>query len=302
MCRRILASAVALVAVAALGGTAVAKTVRTKAAPRYYVALGDSLAQGDQPNVRGVTRNTTEGYVDDVYQTELARIHSLQVVKLGCAGETTQSMITGKGNRYAAVLHCHPTGGSQLAAATRFLKAHHARGEVPLITIDIGANDVQNCTTAANPLTCVGTGTNQIATDLPKILKAIRGAAPTGTRFVAMNLYDVALNGYFAAAGTSANGLTTFSVPLTKAINDKLGSADTGAGFRTADVADAFDTYVPFTTMVSWQGNAIPLAVARVCAWTWACSTPPSGPNIHPNTNGYQAIATAFEKVIGTLR
>ena len=46
----------------------------------------------------------------------------------------------------------------------------------------------------------------------------------------------------------------------------------------------------------------IPLNVARVCAWTWACTTPPSGPNIHANKNGYSVIASAFQKVIGRLQ
>ncbi|HEY5089765.1 MAG TPA: hypothetical protein VIK30_07335, partial [Polyangia bacterium] len=88
---------------------------------------------------------------------------------------------------------------------------------------------------------------------------------------------------------------------LTKNINDKLATSDSGAGFKTADVATAFDTYIPFTTTVSWQGNQIPVAVAKVCAWTWACSTPPSGPNIHANKNGYLEIASVFAKAIGKL-
>ena len=62
-------------------------------------------------------------------------------------------------------------------------------------------------------------------------------------------------------------------------------------------MATAFDTYAPFSTTVSWQGNQIPLAVAKVCAWTWACSTPPSGPNIHANKNGYLEIAQVFANV-----
>jgi putative protein kinase ArgK-like GTPase of G3E family len=66
-------------------------------------------------------------------------------------------------------------------------------------------------------------------------------------------------------------------------------------------VATDFDTYVPFTTTVNWQGNQIPLAVARICAWTWVCSTPPSGPKIHANKNGYLEIADVFTKVIGKL-
>lgn len=304
MSRRILVLVLALALVAFAGpvATAAAKTVKTKAGPRYYVALGDSLAQGQQPNLQGVSSNTNEGYADDLYQSELKRIHSLQLVKLGCGGETTQSMITGKGNKYAAYNHCHPAGGSQLAAATRFLRAHHDRGEVPLITIDIGANDVDHCTSDPNPVACAGTGANQIATDVPKILAKLRQAAPRLTTLVAMNLYDPVLGGYFAPSGSSANGLATLSVALLKSINDKLGSADAANGFKTADVADAFDTYVPFGTTVTWEGNQIPLAVAKVCAWTWACSTPPSGPNIHANKNGYEAIANAFADVIGRLR
>jgi lysophospholipase L1-like esterase len=301
MFRRILVPVLALAILAAAAGTAAAKTVKTKAGPRYYLALGDSLSQGQQPNLQGVTSNTNEGYTDDLYQTELKSIHSLQLVKLGCGGETTQSMITGKGNKFAAYNHCHPAGGSQLAAATRFLKAHHNTGEVPLVTIDIGANDVNPCATAPNPVTCAGAGANQIATDIPKILKAIKQAAPKGTRLVGMNLYDPVLGGYFAPAGSSANGLATLSVPLIKSINDKLNSADAAAGFKTADVADAFDTYAPFTQTVPWQGNNIPLAVAKVCAWTWACSTPPSGPNIHANKNGYLEIANVFATAIGKL-
>jgi lysophospholipase L1-like esterase len=301
MYRRILVPLLALAVLAALTGTAAAKTVKTKAGPRYYLALGDSLSQGQQPNLQGVTSNTSQGYADDLYQTELTRIHNLQLVKLGCGGETTQSMITGKGNKHAAYNHCHPAGGSQLAAAVKFLKAHHAKGDVPLVTIDIGANDVDNCASAASPVACAGTGANQIATDVPKILKAIKKAAPKGTTLAAMNLYDPVLSGYFAPAGSTANGLATLSVPLIKSINDKLAAADAGAGFKTADIATAFDTYTPFTTTVSWQGNQIPVAVAKVCAWTWACSTPPSGPNIHANKNGYLEIASVFAKAIGKL-
>ena len=53
-----------------------------------------------------------------------------------------------------------------------------------------------------------------------------------------MNLYDPALGGYFAPAGSATNGLATLSVPLIKSINDN-NSADAAAGFKTADVAEA---------------------------------------------------------------
>jgi lysophospholipase L1-like esterase len=301
MFRRILVPVLALAVLAALAGTAAAKTVKTKAAPRYYLALGDSLSQGQQPNLQGVSTNTDEGYADDLYQTELKSVRGLQLVKLGCGGETTQSMITGKGNKDASYNHCHPAGGSQLAAAVKFLKAHHVAGEVPLVTIDIGANDVDNCFTATDVTSCAIAGANEIANDVPKILAKIRNAAPKGTKLVGMNLYDPLLAGYFAPAGSTGNGLVGLSVVLATKVNAALAMADAANGFKTADIATAFDTYVPFSSTVSWQGNQIPLAVAKICAWTWECSTPPSGPNIHANKNGYLEIASVFSKVIGKL-
>jgi lysophospholipase L1-like esterase len=294
---RLTIAAIAVVAAAVLAGTASAKS----STPHYYLALGDSLSQGMQPNAEGQTLDTTEGYTDDLWQTERAQIHHLQLVKLGCGDETTGSMLTGKGNEAnARLLHCDRAGGSQLAAAVRFLKAHHQRGEVPLVTIDIGANDVDGCPTAANVGTCVTNGINAISTNLPKILSALRHAAPAGTTFAGMTLYDPALAGYLSPAGTTAQGLALASVPLVKNINQKLISDDQAAGFKTADVAGAFDSY-DTTQTVAWEGQQIPIDVSRVCSWTWACQTPPSGPNIHANKNGYAVIAGAFAKVIGRL-
>jgi lysophospholipase L1-like esterase len=291
-----------LVAFAGLAGTASAKKVKTASKARYYLALGDSLSQGQQPNLQGISSNTNEGYPDDLYQTELRRIHSLQLVKLGCGGETSGSMITGKGNADAAYNHCHPAGGSQLAAAVRFLKGHHRSGEVPLVTLDIGANDVDPCATSTDVGACVSAGVSAISTNTPKILAAIKKAAPKGTTFVEMNLYDPVLAGYFAPAGSTANQLASASQGLLQSVNTSIQTADAAAGVKIADVADAFDSYAPFSDTVAWEGQQIPLALARVCAWTWACSTPPSGPNIHANKNGYQVIANTFASVIGRLR
>ncbi len=53
-------------AVALLPATAAAKS----ATPHYYLALGDSLSQGMQPDLHGVTRNTTQGYANDLLKIE----------------------------------------------------------------------------------------------------------------------------------------------------------------------------------------------------------------------------------------
>ena len=114
------------------------RTRMTSNPPRpatYYLALGDSLAQGVQPNASGVSVMTRDGYPNQVYAVLHASRPGLKLVKLGCPGETTTSMINGGICRYR--------GGSQLAAAVAFLQAH--RGRVLLVTLDIGANDPEHC-------------------------------------------------------------------------------------------------------------------------------------------------------------
>ena len=97
----------------------------------YYVSLGDSLSQGVQPNAAGTSLPTAQGYPNQLYAA-LRRTHpGLRLVKLGCGGETTTTMINGGICSYPA--------GSQLATAVGFLRSH--RGRISLITIDIGAND-----------------------------------------------------------------------------------------------------------------------------------------------------------------
>lgn len=293
----LLAAAVVGTVVAALPSVAAAKS----AAPHYYLSLGDSLSQGMQPDLNGVTRDTNQGYANDLLAIERRHVHNLKLVQLGCGGDTTTSMLTGHGNEQAArALHCIRTGGSQEAAAVRFLRQHHHKGEVPLVTVDIGANDVDGCGSVppSDVAACVTSGLGTINNNLPKIYAGLKKAAPKGTTFAAMTLYDPFLAGYFAPAGSTNNTLEPESIALAKVLNGDLTTNDSHAGFLTADVAGAFDTY-DSTSLVSWEDQQIPVNVARLCAWTWACQTPPSGPNIHANKNGYQVIANAFAKVIG---
>jgi lysophospholipase L1-like esterase len=273
---------------------------RSQVKTRYYLALGDSLSQGMQPDPSGLTLNTNQGYTDQLFQIERRRIRNLKLVKIGCGGDTTGSLLTGKGNEAAAkFLHCDRKGGSQMRAAELFLKAHHRRGEVPLITIDIGANNIDGCPSAPNLAQCLSDGEAAIKHDLPIILGRLGRAAPKGTTFAGMTLYNPVLGGYFSSI-PSAKALASASPAILKQINDLLTQADDGAGFLTADVAGAFASY-DSTDQVSFDGQMIPINVARVCSWTWACTTPPSGPNIHANKNGYAVIARALGAVIGKL-
>jgi lysophospholipase L1-like esterase len=170
---------------------------------------------------------------------------------------------------------------------------------VALVTIDIGANDVDGCTSpGVNLATCLAAGEHSIRTNVPKILSALKQHAPRQTTLVAMTLYDPVLAAYFSPTGRP---LAVASPGILKTINGELISANRRAGFRTADVGAAFKSY-DGADMVTWEGQQIPVNVARICSWTWACTTPPSGPNIHANKNGYAVIAQTFAKVLGGLR
>lgn len=290
-------------ALGALTALLVGSGVATAAAPahRYYLALGDSLSQGVQPNYLGKSLETDQGYADQLFAIERRQIPNLVLVKLGCPGDTTTSMLTGHGNEAAARLfRCDRSGGSQLTAAERFLRAHHQPGEVPLVTVDIGANDVDGCTApGVNVIECVSAGEASIRRNVPRILHGVKQAAPARTVLAGMTLYDPILAGYFSVDPTTM-ALASASVALLKAINGELTTANRAAGYKTADVAGAFRSYDQ-TASVSHNGQLIPVNVATVCSWTWACTPPPSGPNIHANKNGYAVIAGAFARVIGRL-
>ena len=76
---------------AAASGPALAASGDSKA-PVYYLSLGDSLAAGEQPTLPPGQNFGDEGYADQLYASEHAKIPNLQLVKLGCGGESTVSI------------------------------------------------------------------------------------------------------------------------------------------------------------------------------------------------------------------
>jgi lysophospholipase L1-like esterase len=301
----LIAAAVAVASAGAASGAGAASVTPAKQVapvePHYYLALGDSLSTGWQPTATGGAANTTQGYVNDLFAYEQKYVKGLTLVQMGCPGDTTTSLLTGNGNNAVAkAFKCNRAGGSQLKAAVAFLKAHHIKGEVPLITIDIGANDVDGCASASDVASCVTAALGTINANLPKILTALRKAAPAGTKFATMNLYNPVESLYLQPTTSPLQPLGLASVPLLQQVNGAIQGDAASAGFKVADVATAFDSY-DTTTMVTWNGVSIPKSLALLCAWTWNCTPPPVGPNIHANQLGYGVIAQAFEKVVGRL-
>jgi lysophospholipase L1-like esterase len=250
----------------------------------YYLALGDSLSRGVQPDAAGASVPTVQGYPDLVYATLRASHPALRLVRLGCPGETTQTMTHGG--------ICHYPAGSQLAAATAFLRTH--RGQVSLVTIDIGANDLEDCGNQPNLTrlaSCIGQlpkATANVAT----ILASLRAAAGPGVRIVGMNYYLPALAEW--RKGLLGHATAELSEKFAVAYDALLKRAYGQAGISVADVFGAFETS-NFGNPVTVPGiGSVPRNVARICQWTWACAPPPRGPNQHANAAGYRVIADAI--------
>jgi len=265
-------------------GLLLALAVASRAAaadPPYYLALGDSLAIGIQPDANGDYVETNQGYVDDLYALFHAYVPTLQVEKLGCSGETTTSMISGQSSP------CSYPAGSQLGQALLFLQTHR----VDLITIDIGADDILRCfrlSKAQIDPGCVTIALWTVQTQLAGILSALRAAAPNAL-IVGMNYYDPFLPLWLF--GPTGQTLASASLTVMTAFNGALALSYQALQIPMANVAATFriDGTSPRIT---------PANTVLALGWTWMSAPPPRGPDVHPNALGYLAIASAFAKVI----
>jgi lysophospholipase L1-like esterase len=256
-------------------------TLPAVAQSTYYLALGDSLAIGLQPSQNGDVP-TNQGYADDLYLAFRQHIPGLRLVKLGCSGETTATMLEGGVCSYFA------GGGSQLAQALAFIETHH----VSLITIDIGANDIDHCVTLAGiDASCVQAAITSVGTNLPEILAKLRAAAGS-IPIVAMNYYDPFLAAW--TLGTEGQVLAENTVQSTDCFNQLLGGIYERFSVPVANVAGTFQTnnftILPFIDL--------PVNVFITLTWTWMGAPAPLGPDVHPNAIGYAAIAGSFAETI----
>jgi lysophospholipase L1-like esterase len=263
---------------------AAARRAARHAPPSYYVALGDSLAQGVQPDMTGASLPTSAGYADRLYASLRPGHPNLRLVKLGCSGETSFTMIHGGVCRYPA--------GSQLSQAVRVLRAHHRH--LTLITIDIGANDPNSCFIDA-PLSklpgCMSSRVGLTVGDLYTILSRLRAAGGRRVRIIGMNYYVPELSGWFH--GKLGQEIAVLVERLVHGYNNLLGHVYRHFRVRVADVFSAFHS-ADFTGRMTLDGARLPRNVGTLCQLTWACARPPLGPDEHANSLGYGVMAQAF--------
>jgi lysophospholipase L1-like esterase len=257
--------------------------------PAYYLSLGDSLSQGIQPGPTGVNGPTAEGYPNQLEAMLQTSVPHLQLVKLGCSGETTQTMIYGG--------RCSYPAGSQLDQATRFLRAH--RGQVALVTIDIGANDPNSCVLGqpmSHIFSCLSNRITETEHNIVLIMSRLRAAAGRRVLIVGMTYYVPELALWEQSQTGKEEALLTEGIAA--GVNQLLVARYHRFGARVANVFDAFKS-ADFAG-VSARGRTghvdafAPPNVLAVCSLTWMCAARPRGPNEHANDAGYHVIAEAF--------
>ncbi|YAL84215.1 GDSL-type esterase/lipase family protein [Dermacoccaceae bacterium W4C1] len=270
---------VVLLGYAGLSSSGTARADASDSGDSWYVALGDSLGAGNQPS----GDDHEGGYVGGVYAAAKQQVPGLKLQNLSCSGEDTVSMT--EANR------CGYSEGSQLKAAEASLRS---KGEaVKLVTIDLGANDVQRCASGTSvDLSCVTAGLADVRTNLPQILRTVRAAAPQA-RIVVGNYYNPFLATWLL--GSQGQSLAKMSEGLQSNLNQIIASAAQGIDAPVADVATTFES-TDWTPIDTPLGN-LPTNVARICGWTWMCAQS----NIHANDAGYQQMAKAFIAVMNPL-
>jgi lysophospholipase L1-like esterase len=154
----------------------------------YYLALGDSLAQGYQPIDSYPPYYYSDAYVPLVYAALSADDPKLVLDNISCGGEGTVSMIEGSQplsvgsscGSPAFYQHWYPHK-TQLAEAVNFLAAHKDKAE--FVTIDIGGNDVAFCLFDAADLGgCLNNVFASLAANLDTILTQLRRLAERNHR------------------------------------------------------------------------------------------------------------------------
>ncbi len=212
------------------------------------------------------------------------------MANVGCSSETTATMIHGG--------ICSYPHGSQLGAAEAFLASH--QGEVGLITVDIGGNDVLPCASSPTPQPCFTQTLVTMDTNLSEILAGLRQAAGPSVPIAAMNYFDPFL--IYWLDGPAGQTRAQNSVAGIGVLNAHLASDYAAFRVPVADVATSFSV-TDFSDLVASPWGTIPKNVALTCTWLDVeCRiSGPQGFGDEANATGYQVIASAFEQIVAPI-
>ena len=236
-----------------------------------YLALGDSVPFGFNPNLDPTNASNFCGYPEIVAQ----RLN-IEDVNATCPGEATGGFLslTGTDNvcrpyRSAFPLHV-AYSGTQMAFATAYLRAHP---ETRLVTLTLGANDIfrfqKDCmagpTVGTCPLGILGV-LGVMFHNLNTIFANIRATGYSGL-IVAVTYYSL---DYSDTSGAVA-------------LNTPMVAAAAGNGALVASGLDA------------WAARA---DGGSSCTAKLLIQLPTGGCDVHPTLRGHQLLA---QQIIGTI-
>lgn len=202
-------------------------------APRpVYLALGDSVGYGYQPNF-----DITNGYADLLF-ARLREQGAEQLVNLSCPGETSGSMLAGSCRMRSLAKSRYE--GSQYEQARAVIRANP--GRVGPVTLTIGANDVLSelGPQCAENVPGFDAALARLDTNLDTILGGLRQELGGAGALVLTTYY----NPYEQACPNTA--------PYLLRLNQQLTAAAQRHGVRVVDISYLF--------------------AGRTCELTWMCS------------------------------
>lgn len=267
----------------------------SKATLDYDISVGDSYAAGYQPVAAAMAHRDTHGFAYQVV-TRARRYHFI-LRNFACDGATTTSVVYQVGCPLPAPgpdAVSYPTR-TQAAAADRFIARH--RGQVGLITVSVGGNDILRCTAAASFISCLTQALPGIEASVQTLLAGLRQAAGPTVPIVGLTYPDVFL-GLYTSNDPSQKSLAVVSIAgFQQLFNPALEAEYSAVAAAFVDVTEATGVYVPLTETTPWlsaPSGGIPIAVADICTLTYYCQLQ----DVHPKTGGYSLIA---QLVVATL-
>ena len=282
--RRVVPILALLALVAGVTVTGVAPPATAQAAssrPQEYLALGDSLAFGFSPLVSPANAANFTGYPDTV-----AAALKLRLTNAACPGETSSHLVDLAGidnncGLWRANFPLHVAyGTTQLAFADAFLKSHP---RTLVVSIDIGANDVQALVNSCGGMTEVGC----IQAGLPAVLAALSANLDT--------IYGHIRNrdGYRHKLVAVTTYSTNYADPLLTGVVAQVNAvvADRTLAWRGI-VADGFGAFAAASAATGGDACAAGLLIA-VSAEPLTCDS-------HPSPAGRDLMARAIVKALRT--
>ncbi|MDQ8045092.1 MAG: SGNH/GDSL hydrolase family protein [Solirubrobacteraceae bacterium] len=253
-----------------------------------YLALGDSLSRGVQPDAAVTLKH---GYPRDLVTALGGDLTpKATLIEAGCGGATTTSFIFGGKacQPDAPIPYANQDAAtSQLSWAEAALKA---RGAKPtLVTLTIGGNDLTGCVdpSAEKVHDCLNELIPKLKANWATIARRLKAAAGPRTVLSVATTYDPVLGYIRLEGGKHADAAREFHKLIVRRINPAMRRIFTLKGWEIADLAFAMHEKGSIE-------NAHATAVNAVCTLTWACVRG----DVHLNDEGYQVAASVFEGAV----